>query len=177
MRKRRGPRWCASIAKLFCSPARARPPSPRPEDYPYRLQEVSQLLGISFPVYVLFTKIDRISFFADFVRGMSKDEVSEVLGVTLPLRSLSAGVYADEETRRLTKAFDEFFYSLAERRIVLLPRENEGEQAARDLRVPPGTAQAAHAAGAVSGEIWRGPAIWAPILFCAAFISPEYGPW
>jgi type VI secretion system protein ImpL len=93
-----------------------------------RLQEVSQLLGISFPVYVLFTKIDRISFLNDFVRGMSKDEVSEVLGVTLPLRSLSAGVYADEETRRLTKAFDEIFYSLAERRIVLLPREHEGDK-------------------------------------------------
>jgi type VI secretion system protein ImpL len=93
-----------------------------------RLQEVSQLLGISFPVYVLFTKMDRISFFADFVRGMSKDEASEVLGSTLPLRSLSAGVYADEETKRLTKAFDEIFYSLAERRIVLLPREHEGDK-------------------------------------------------
>lgn len=93
-----------------------------------RLQEVSQLLGISFPVYVLFTKMDRISFFTEFVRGMSKDEVSEVLGVTLPLRSLSAGVYADEETRRLTKAFDEIFYSLAERRILLLPREHEGDK-------------------------------------------------
>jgi len=93
-----------------------------------RLQEVSQLLGISFPVYVLFTKMDRISFFADFVRGMSKDEASEVLGSTLPLRSLSAGVYADEETKRLTKAFDEIFYSLAERRILLLPREHEGDK-------------------------------------------------
>jgi len=93
-----------------------------------RLQEVSQLLGISFPVYVLFTKLDRISFFSDFVRGMSKDEASEVLGATLPLRSLSAGVYADEETRRLTKAFDEIFYSVAERRIVLLPREHEGDK-------------------------------------------------
>jgi type VI secretion system protein ImpL len=93
-----------------------------------RLQEVSQLLGISFPVYVLFTKLDRISFFADFVRGMSKDEAAEVLGTTLPLRSLSAGVYADEETKRLTKAFDEIFYSLAERRILLLPREHEGEK-------------------------------------------------
>src|SRR5580693_3015988 len=93
-----------------------------------RLQEVSQWLGISFPVYVLFTKLDRISFFSDFVRGMSKDEASEVLGATLPLRSLSAGVYADEETKRLTKAFDEIFYSLAERRIVFLPRENEGEK-------------------------------------------------
>jgi len=93
-----------------------------------RLQEVSQLLGISFPVYVLFTKVDRISFFTEFVRGMSKDEASEVLGATLPLRSLSAGVYADEETKRLTKAFDEIFYSLAERRILLLPREHEGDK-------------------------------------------------
>jgi len=59
---------------------------------------------------------------------MSKDEAAEVLGTTLPLRSLSAGVYADEETKRLTKAFDEIFYSLAERRILLLPREHEGEK-------------------------------------------------
>jgi len=93
-----------------------------------RLQEVSHLLGISFPVYVLFTRLDRVSFFTEFVRGMSKDEVAEVLGATLPLRSLSAGVYADEETRRLTKAFDEIFYSLAERRIVLLPRENDPDK-------------------------------------------------
>jgi type VI secretion system protein ImpL len=93
-----------------------------------RLQEVSQMLGISFPVYVLFTRLDRISFFTEFVRGMSKDEVAEVLGATLPLRSLSAGVYADEETRRLTKAFDEIFYSLAERRIVMLPRENDADK-------------------------------------------------
>jgi type VI secretion system protein ImpL len=93
-----------------------------------RLQEVSQLLGISFPVYVLFTKLDRVSFFTEFVRGMSKDEAAEVLGATLPLRSLSAGVYADEETRRLTKAFDEIFYSLADRRIVLLPRENDADK-------------------------------------------------
>src|ERR1700758_3404340 len=93
-----------------------------------RLQEVSQILGISFPVYVLFTKLDRISFFTEFVRGMSKDEASEVLGATLPMRSLSAGVYADQETQRLTKAFDEIFYSLAERRILLLPRENDGDK-------------------------------------------------
>jgi type VI secretion system protein ImpL len=93
-----------------------------------RLQEVSQLLGISFPVYVLFTKVDRISFFTEFVRGMSKDEVAEVLGATLPIRSLSAGVYADQETQRLTKAFDEIFYSLAERRILFLPRENDSDK-------------------------------------------------
>lgn len=93
-----------------------------------RLHEVSQLLGISFPVYVLFTKLDKISFFAEFVRGMGKDEASEVLGATLPMRSLGTGVYAEEETRRLTKALDEIFYSLAERRLLLLPREHENDK-------------------------------------------------
>ncbi len=93
-----------------------------------RLLEISQLLGISFPIYVLFTKADRIgtrsdggSAFLDYVAGLSKDETSQVLGVTLPVRSLQAsGVYADEETKRLEKAFDELFYSLAEKRVDLL---------------------------------------------------------
>jgi len=93
-----------------------------------RLQEISQLLGISFPVYVLFTKLDRISFFPEFARGLSKEEASEVLGATLPVRLVATGVYAEEETRRLAKAFDELFYSLAERRLDLLARENEGDK-------------------------------------------------
>jgi type VI secretion system protein ImpL len=93
-----------------------------------RLQEVSQLLGISFPVYVLFTKLDGISFFSEFARPLSNDETSEVLGATLPVRQLATGVYAEEETRRLAKAFDELFYSLADRRLDLLARENETDK-------------------------------------------------
>lgn len=93
-----------------------------------RLLEISQLLGISFPIYVLFTRADRIgarqdggSLFLDYVAGLTKDEASQVLGATLPVRSLQAsGVYAEEETRRLEKAFDELFYSLAEKRTELL---------------------------------------------------------
>ena len=93
-----------------------------------RLQEISQLLSISFPVYVLFTKLDKVSFFQEFARGLSKEEASEVLGATLPVRSLATGVYAEEETKRLTKAFDELFYSLAERRLDLLAREYENDK-------------------------------------------------
>jgi len=44
-----------------------------------RLQEISHLLGISFPVYVLFTKLDRIAFFEEFAQCLSKDEAAEVL--------------------------------------------------------------------------------------------------
>jgi type VI secretion system protein ImpL len=93
-----------------------------------RLQEISQILSISFPVYVLFTKLDRISFFADFAGSLSKEEASEVLGATLPVRSLATGVYAEEETNRLTEAFDEIFYSMAEKRLDLLSRDRELEK-------------------------------------------------
>src|SRR5271165_1862060 len=93
-----------------------------------RLHEICHLLSISFPVYVLFTKLDRVSFFSEFARGLSEEEVSQVLGVTLPVRSSAAGVYAEEETRRLTKAFDEIFYSLAEKRLDLLAREHERDK-------------------------------------------------
>jgi type VI secretion system protein ImpL len=101
-----------------------------------RLNEVSQLLGISFPIYVLFTRADRIgarqdggSLFLDYVAGLSKDETSQVLGATLPVRSLQAtGVYAEEETRRLEKAFDELFYSLSDKRIDLLSIAGQTEK-------------------------------------------------
>lgn len=101
-----------------------------------RLIEISQVLGISFPIYVLFTKADRIgarsdggSLFLDYVAGLNKDESSQVLGATLPVRSLQAtGVYAEEETKRLTKAFDELFYSLAEKRVDLLSVAGQNEK-------------------------------------------------
>ena len=101
-----------------------------------RLHEVSQQLGISFPIYVLFTRADRIgarpdgsSFFLDYVAGLTRNEASQVLGVTIPVRSLQAtGVYAEEETRRLEKYFDELFYSLAEKRIDLLATSDQIER-------------------------------------------------
>ncbi len=46
-----------------------------------RLGEVSQTLGISFPVYVLFTRADRLPFFADYVRTLTNEEATQVLGV------------------------------------------------------------------------------------------------
>jgi type VI secretion system protein ImpL len=94
-----------------------------------RLAEISQHLGISYPVYVLFTKMNRVAFFEDFVRNFTADEAGEVLGSTLPMPSQTAGgTYAEEESRRLTAAFDAIFYSLADRRIFLLPRENDSQK-------------------------------------------------
>jgi type VI secretion system protein ImpL len=87
------------------------------------------LLGISFPVYVLFTRADRMAFFGDFVRNLNNnDEATQVFGVTLPMRQGHGGVYAEEESRRLTQAFNDLLYSLCDRRVDYLPREHDAEK-------------------------------------------------
>ncbi len=94
-----------------------------------RLGEISQLLGISFPVYVLFTRADRLPFFAEFVRNLTADEAGQVVGATLPIRPhASGGVYAEEETRRLNDACNLLFHSFCDHRLHLLPRESDAER-------------------------------------------------
>ncbi|MGH9591523.1 MAG: ImcF-related family protein, partial [Bryobacteraceae bacterium] len=88
-----------------------------------RLADISEVLGISFPVYVLFTRSDRIPFFADFVRNLTNEEVGQVVGVTLPMRNAAGGVYAEAETQRLTASFNELFHSFCDQRLRLLSRD------------------------------------------------------
>ncbi len=88
-----------------------------------RLREVSQLLGISLPVYILFTRADRLQFFQDYVRNLTFEEGSLAFGATLPMVTYSTGVYAEQETARVSWAFDNLFQSLADRRVPLLGQE------------------------------------------------------
>jgi type VI secretion system protein ImpL len=91
-----------------------------------RLIEISQALGINLPVYVLFSKMDRLPFFAEFVHNLSMEEATQVLGVTLPMvAGRSDGVYAEQENARLTGDFERLFHSLADARPELLAREND----------------------------------------------------
>ncbi|MBZ5595569.1 MAG: hypothetical protein LAP39_25295 [Acidobacteriia bacterium] len=90
-----------------------------------RLSEVAQALGIHLPVYVLFTRTDRLPFFSEFVRNLSNDEALQVLGATLPMTDRRSGVYAEQEAQRLTTAFNDLYYSLCDKRIEFLAREHE----------------------------------------------------
>ncbi len=91
-----------------------------------RLGEISQAFGINLPVYVLFAKMDRLPFFTEYVRNLSNDEAAQVVGVTLPLLTgRSEGVYAEEETARLTGNFERLFRSLADARPEFLARETD----------------------------------------------------
>ena len=94
-----------------------------------RLRETSQLLGINLPVYVLFTRADRLHFFQDYVEPMSNDEASRVFGAALPVAAYAAPSYAEQETATVTAAFENLFRSLADWRLPLLARQLETPQA------------------------------------------------
>ena len=64
-----------------------------------RLGEVSQLLGINLPVYVLFTRTDRLPFFTEYVSRMNDQEVTQILGVTLPIVTGNAASTPKRKTR------------------------------------------------------------------------------
>lgn len=94
-----------------------------------RLGEVSQRLGIRLPVYVMFTKMDRIPYFADYVATLTRDEAQEVLGATLPADlGVPAASYADREAARLNAAMQQIFQGLAEHRLVMLAREHAADR-------------------------------------------------
>ncbi|HMD71528.1 MAG TPA: ImcF-related family protein [Bryobacteraceae bacterium] len=94
-----------------------------------RLGEISQSMGSQLPVYVLFTKADRLPFFTEFVRNLANEEAAQVLGVTLPmLENRNQGVYGEEETARLTGNFERLFRSLADARPEFLSRETDSSK-------------------------------------------------
>ena len=70
-----------------------------------RLSEVALQLGIRFPVYVVFTKADRIPRLHDYVRNFSREEVREVFGTTLPLDPAGAADYGERTFKRIDRAF------------------------------------------------------------------------
>jgi len=110
-------------------------------DLQAQLREVSQQLGIALPVYVLFTKLDRIPFFHDYVRTMQDAEAAQPLGAALPLPNTNrSGSYEEEQTARIHEAFNQIYYSLADKRLEFLGRDNDpsappaGYEFPRELR-------------------------------------------
>lgn len=88
-----------------------------------RLREMASAQGADFPVYALFTRLDRVPHFTEYVSNLTTEESGEVFGVTLPRRSGSQGLFSEEESNRINSTFDQLVYSLAEKRLDFLRRE------------------------------------------------------
>ena len=93
-----------------------------------RLRQVGESFGINFPVYVVFTHGDAVPFFGEYFGHLVENEDQQILGCTLPAVAPNARpaseVYSEAETARLADAFNTLSFSLAEKRMAMLPREH-----------------------------------------------------
>ena len=101
-----------------------------------RLRQLSQTLGISLPVYVLLTKIDRVPSFADYAARLTPEEVRAPLGSVLAPQGIGAGLYAERATQEIGIRFDELIHSLSEFRLEVLSRGGEPDALARAYEFP-----------------------------------------
>ena len=92
-----------------------------------RLSELALALGVPVPIYVVFTKADKIPHFADYVRTLTREEIREIFGTTLPLEQGGAPATGDQGFKRIDRAFQRMFHSLASKRLKFLPREGAAE--------------------------------------------------
>jgi len=89
------------------------------------LRTIARQLGTDLPVYVVFTKLDRVLGFAEFVRHLSTEEVSDPLGIVLPRNHVPGGLYAERATATISTSLDKLFFSIGEFRIEALARESD----------------------------------------------------
>lgn len=92
-----------------------------------QLDTVCATLGANLPVYVLFTKLDRFPSFTDWATNLVGDEAQQLVGATLPAEAPSAAA-AEEQSKRITNAFDTISHWMSGRRMLLLGREHQGEK-------------------------------------------------
>ena len=78
-----------------------------------RLQELQNQLGMTFPVYVIFSKVDLIEGFREFFAELSEEECEQVWGVTFEL---------DLDKNTQVDAFNKEFHTLIAKLTELLNR-------------------------------------------------------
>ncbi|MEH6456016.1 MAG: type VI secretion system membrane subunit TssM [Cocleimonas sp.] len=70
-----------------------------------RLQELQNQLGMTFPVYVLFSKSDLVAGFNEFFDDLTKEDCEQIWGITFPLN-------ADTEDTDIVSSFNKEFHDL-----------------------------------------------------------------
>lgn len=90
-----------------------------------RLRAISEVFGVSMPVYAVFAKTDSVAFFEDFFARFPEPECGQPLGAALSVESSGGVPTSDHLTRRFTRAFNTVGAHLAERRVLHLSRESD----------------------------------------------------
>ena len=101
------------------------------------LTDVASSLGVQLPVYVLFTRLDSVTGFPEFVSNLGPRETDQAVGATIrPFNPAGRGAYAEETARAVNSHFSQVVYSLCDSRVPLLIREQDRVQAAVQYQFP-----------------------------------------
>jgi type VI secretion system protein ImpL len=102
-----------------------------------QLRELARFLGTPVPVYVLFTKADRIPSFAAWARNLSSDEAGLLLGASpIAGAAVGGGTWAETASASILQAYDVLLTGLASTRLPLLAREADPGRAAEAYEFP-----------------------------------------
>ena len=101
-----------------------------------RLRQLSGSLGAPLPIYVLFTKLDMIGTFANYVAQLNAEEARVPIGSVVSTLDANSGLYTERATAMLGNEIDRLFFSLSEFRIEVLSRGGELPELARAYEFP-----------------------------------------
>lgn len=90
-----------------------------------RLNEISRRLGTLYPIYIVFTKLDKIAGAVEFFDNLGREERKQIFGITLPrANSVRQGTYQHE----LDEEFDRLVARLNERAIARVQDERDPDK-------------------------------------------------
>lgn len=111
-----------------------------------RLTTAARAWGVALPVYVFFTKADKLHSFETWAAPLDRDEVRAPVGAALPFdatalstggrRAQAAGTYAERIIPRIETAFAKLVAELASHRIDHLGRESEAARRLAAYELP-----------------------------------------
>ncbi|WNO60990.1 type VI secretion system membrane subunit TssM [Rheinheimera sp. MMS21-TC3] len=96
-----------------------------------RVQELQNQLGMTFPVYVMFTKADLIAGFTEFFRNMSEEEREQVWGMTFTIEHDEKGAVSS-----FNKEFHNMINRLTQRLFHRLQFEHDQDNRAAIYEFP-----------------------------------------
>src|ERR1700679_897442 len=104
---------CVSVERIL-APSTAEQIRALAQTLNERLRELSQILGVSLPVYVLFTKLDTMGSFGEFATRLSEAEVKQPIGSLRSAIGAGSGLYAERAAGAIGLKFDQLVFALSE---------------------------------------------------------------
>ncbi|MEA3640544.1 MAG: type VI secretion system membrane subunit TssM [Lamprobacter sp.] len=131
-----------------------------------RLQELSERVGISIPIYLLLTKADLVAGFSQYFDDLGREERLQVWGMTFPLE-LQPGQYAE----RFGEEFDLLLQRLNNRLNLRLISERDYQRRAMILAFPQQVASLKEPLQRFVADVFQGSRFERPVMLRGVYLS------